>query len=160
MARRSTCVRHRIRAFAYFDRRMEESVCHSFGSGQDGRKPATTLVMDASGILYGEASFGGIDNTGLARNTASTDAETVFRNHAVGSRRRWIQDKKGSVREDRCPCDWRLVNALAAQMARKAKIPTAKARPIPSASSLARKAGRSFRKQEVSIRSASMPEQE
>jgi uncharacterized repeat protein (TIGR03803 family) len=56
----------------------KESVLHSFGSGQDGRKPATTLVMDASGNLYGEASFGGIDNTGPCTQYGIDGCGTVF----------------------------------------------------------------------------------
>jgi len=42
----------------------KESVLHSFGKGQDGQEPNTTLVLDASGNLYGGTFGGGTDVTG------------------------------------------------------------------------------------------------
>jgi uncharacterized repeat protein (TIGR03803 family) len=56
----------------------KETVLHSFGNGQDGRKPATTLVMETYGNLYGVASFGGIDATGPCTEYGIDGCGTVF----------------------------------------------------------------------------------
>jgi uncharacterized repeat protein (TIGR03803 family) len=43
-----------------------ESLLHSFGLGSDGKGPsAVTLIMDASGNLYGTTEFGGSYNYGI-----------------------------------------------------------------------------------------------
>ena len=41
-----------------------EKVLHSFGQGTDGIGPSGSMVMDASGNLYGTTAYGGIRNQG------------------------------------------------------------------------------------------------
>jgi uncharacterized repeat protein (TIGR03803 family) len=42
----------------------QETVLHSFGHGTDGQNPATGLLMDSAGNLYGTTEFGGIHGLG------------------------------------------------------------------------------------------------
>lgn len=54
----------------------QASTLHSFGNGMDGQRPNTTLVMDASGDLYGGTFIGGTDVTGCTNY--GTGCGTVF----------------------------------------------------------------------------------
>jgi len=39
-------------------------VLHSFGNGTDGNSPASALIFDSSGNLYGTTTVGGKDGYG------------------------------------------------------------------------------------------------
>jgi len=59
-----------------------ETVLHSFGNGKDGREPATGVISDAAGNLYGTTYFGGAEREGtvfeLAPSSSGAWTETVL----------------------------------------------------------------------------------
>ena len=57
-----------------------ESVLYSFGlpAGSDGQDPYASLVMDASGNLYGTTYYGGTNDTGTVFKITSSGAESVL----------------------------------------------------------------------------------
>ena len=55
-----------------------ETDLHSFGEGQDGRRPDIALVIDGSGNLYGETAIGGIDDTIPCTQYGIDGCGTVF----------------------------------------------------------------------------------
>lgn len=50
----------------------KETVLYSFSDGSDGAEPRATLVMDASGNLYGTTEYGGINTTGCTGSGCGT----------------------------------------------------------------------------------------
>ena len=66
-----------------------EKVLHSFGQGTDGRFPYGSLILDASGNVYGTASGGGSLAAGVAYELSprsnGTWSETILHNFRGGS---------------------------------------------------------------------------
>lgn len=56
-----------------------ETVLHNFGSDTDGRNPYGSLIQASNNLLYGMASYGGINDDGtIFSYTISTDTFTVL----------------------------------------------------------------------------------
>ncbi len=55
-----------------------ESVLHSFGAAGDGFSPYASLILDASGNLYGTTYNGGANSTGTVFKITAAGAESVL----------------------------------------------------------------------------------
>lgn len=63
-----------------------ESILHSFAPGtSDGQNPQGGLIFDSSGNLYGTASVGGTNNTGVIFELSPSQVETILYNFGTGS---------------------------------------------------------------------------
>jgi len=54
-----------------------ETILHNFGKGKDGLLPATPLVFDSAGKIYGTTYYGGTDQSGVC-NGSPIGCGTVF----------------------------------------------------------------------------------
>jgi uncharacterized repeat protein (TIGR03803 family) len=66
-----------------------ETVLHSFGNGTDGQIPASGLVLDAAGNLYGTTEQGGVNDVGtvfeLSPSQGGGWTETILHNFGNGT---------------------------------------------------------------------------
>jgi uncharacterized repeat protein (TIGR03803 family) len=67
--------------------RWVETILHNFGGYSDGTEPRSTMILDASGNLYGTTSEGGANGQGivfeLSRNSAGEWQETILYNFTL-----------------------------------------------------------------------------
>jgi uncharacterized repeat protein (TIGR03803 family) len=62
----------------------KEKVLYNFTGGDDGGYPQSSLLLDASGSLYGTAFFGGVNNNGVLFKVGRDGTETVLHSFGFG----------------------------------------------------------------------------
>jgi uncharacterized repeat protein (TIGR03803 family) len=62
-----------------------EMVLHSFGHGTDGSTPESSVILDATGNLYGTTFVGGTSSAGTVFKVSSKGTEMVLYNFAGGA---------------------------------------------------------------------------
>jgi uncharacterized repeat protein (TIGR03803 family) len=67
------------------DENRKETVLHTFGHGKDGLEPASGLVRDPAGDLYGTTEAGGANNVGTVFKINKTGKYSVLYSFAGGS---------------------------------------------------------------------------
>jgi uncharacterized repeat protein (TIGR03803 family) len=63
----------------------QETVLHSFAGGSDGANPCDSLILDASGNLYGTTIGGGPNNFGTVFKVTPAGKEIVLHTFTRGS---------------------------------------------------------------------------
>jgi len=79
-----------------------EHVVYSFTGGVDGRNPATGVIADAGGNLYGTTYFGGTSDHGVVFKVSQDGTETVLHSFTGGDDGAnplgdLLMDKKGNI---------------------------------------------------------------